>query len=440
MVSTLINRRSMSLRRATSLVAATLFAVVFGQAQAATYDYTAVTKNKSANAQGPVQAGSLMWQCSGGISCRISGPWPVPGLGACRALAKIIGPIASYGHPGQYLSEGQIAQCNKGVVTSKGGSSSNASRAATESLSTRVSEVERANGSKQQTRTPQIVAPVSSLGSIKGATIESATRYAVPPLQDQLGYTRTHQIVISGEFFTRSDEGKLVVVTARPQSGPSSPVLAAVRLWSDDEIILHIDRNLHPWWEAVSARRDPVDVVIVSSQTGNPLSNAAPVGFGSVDADRDGILAIRWGGFDCDDTDARRYPGNPEVADSLGHDEDCDPETFGARDSDGDGAFDALATNIRPDGSISSGTDCDDQNRGIHPGASEVCDGLDNNCDGVVDEHMRMTAYLDEDGDGFGDRQKTVQVCPAEIRPGVVSNYSDCDDSDYDAPLRRRCE
>ncbi len=421
------------------LIAATLVVVMPGLAQAATYDYTATTKNKSANAQGPVQAGGLTWQCSGN-SCRISGPWPVPGVGSCQALAKIIGSIASYGHPKQELSSKQIAQCNKGIVASKSGSASNASRAATESLSTRVGEVERANVSKQQTQTPQIVAPVSSLGSIKGATIESATRYAVPPLQGQPGYTRTHQIVITGEFFTGTDEGKLVVVTARPRSGRSSPVLAAVRSWNNDEIILHIDRNLHPWWEDVSARRDPVDVAIVNSQSGDPLSNAVSVGFGSVDADRDGVLAIRWGGFDCDDNDARRYPGNPEVADSLGHDEDCDAETFGNRDSDGDGAYDALATNIRPDGSISAGTDCDDQNRSIHPGASEVCDGLDNNCDGVVDEHMRMTAYLDEDGDGFGDRQKTVQVCPAEIRPGVVSNYSDCDDSDYDAPLRTRCE
>ncbi len=434
------NRHPMSKAgRCLSLATVVILLGVPVHAQGATYNYTATTKNKSAKAEGSVHAGGLTWQCSGGNSCRISGPWLVPGVGSCHALAKVIGPIASYGHPGQYLSSKQIAQCNKGVVVSKSSSASNASLAATESLSTRVSKVERANTSKQQQQTPQIVAPVGSLGSIKGATIESAIRYLVPNI-DQTGYGRTHQIVITGEFFTGTDEGKSVVVTARPRSGSHSPVLAAVRSWNNNEIVLLIDRNLHPWWEGVSARRDPVDVIIVNSQTGNPLSNAVSVGFGSVDADRDGILAIRWGGSDCDDNDARRYPGNPEVADSLGHDEDCDAETFGNRDSDGDGAYDALATNIRPDGSISAGTDCDDQNRSIHPGASEVCDGLDNNCDGVVDEHMKMTAYLDEDGDGFGDRQKTVQVCPAEIRPGVVSNYSDCDDSDYDAPLRRSCE
>ncbi len=89
------------------------------QAEAATYDYTAITKNKSAKANGQVQAGSLRWHCSGSTTCRISGPWPAPGLGACRALAKIIGPIASYGHPKKYLPSDQIDQCNKGIASYK---------------------------------------------------------------------------------------------------------------------------------------------------------------------------------------------------------------------------------------------------------------------------------------------------------------------------------
>ncbi len=42
-------------------------------------------------------------------------------------------------------------------------------------------------------------------------------------------------------------------------------------------------------------------------------------------------------GQDCDDKDRNRYPGNTEVCDSRGHDEDCDPRTVGSKDLDKDG-------------------------------------------------------------------------------------------------------
>src|SRR5512143_1962870 len=47
------------------------------------------------------------------------------------------------------------------------------------------------------------------------------------------------------------------------------------------------------------------------------------------DADGDGHGAISCGGDDCDDADANRYPGNAEVCDAAGVDDDCDPATLG---------------------------------------------------------------------------------------------------------------
>lgn len=145
------------------------------QAQAASYDYTAITKNKSANALGPVQAGSLTWQCSGGNTCRISGPWPVPGLGACRALAKMIGPIDSYGHPKKYLTSDQIDQCNKGIASDK-------RRAPI------VGEIVAPTAgvsSKPPDASKDTSAPVSSLGRI-AATSERVKETIVTPMAANL--------------------------------------------------------------------------------------------------------------------------------------------------------------------------------------------------------------------------------------------------------------
>ncbi len=75
--------------------------------------------------------------------------------------------------------------------------------------------------------------------------------------------------------------------------------------------------------------------------------------------------------------------------------------------------------------------DCDPNDAEIHPGADEVCDELDNDCDGDVDEDDPMgltTFYEDADGDGFGDTSSTVDACFAPT--GYGEDATDCDDTD----------
>ena len=129
-------------------------------------------------------------------------------------------------------------------------------------------------------------------------------------------------------------------------------------------------------------------------------------------------------GDDCDDTDANAFPGNPEQCDALHHDEDCDPTTHGGTDIDGDG----IESNACCDGTM-CGPDCNDGRRDVHPGAVEVCNGVDDDCDGMMDEGVTITVYLDHDDDGDGAiAAPPLQHCASTA--GYSVYHTDCDDND----------
>ena len=83
-------------------------------------------------------------------------------------------------------------------------------------------------------------------------------------------------------------------------------------------------------------------------------------------------------------------------------------------DADGDG--------------VSVDLDCDDGDASVYPDADEICDGIDNNCDDIIDNDASdaLTFYEDADGDGFGDSEITEDAC--EAPEGFTDNMDDCDD------------
>jgi|GEM_PF-3528423 len=145
-------------------------------------------------------------------------------------------------------------------------------------------------------------------------------------------------------------------------------------------------------------------------------------------------------GGDCDDTNAAVNPGADDVCDGIDNncdgrvdeDEAIDADTWYA-DADNDGyGNDSVSQPSceQPAGYIAGGGDCDDTNAAVNPGADEVCDGIDNNCDGRVDEDEAIDAdtwYADADGDTYGNDASTLRKC--EQPAGYASRGGDCDDT-----------
>lgn len=123
---------------------------------------------------------------------------------------------------------------------------------------------------------------------------------------------------------------------------------------------------------------------------------------------------------DCNDTDANEKPGVTWYI-----------------DADADGyASSSTVSCIRPSHGyllaelLGTENDCIDSNRAINPGATEVCDGIDNNCNGSIDEGLTYTTYyVDADRDGYGDSNDSgISLC-SNPGSGFKSNNLDCDDS-----------
>ena len=78
--------------------------------------------------------------------------------------------------------------------------------------------------------------------------------------------------------------------------------------------------------------------------------------------------------------------------------------------------------------------DCNDSDPLISPNGIEICDTIDNNCDGRIDEDLTIERYRDEDEDGYGDSNAAIQAC--ENDNDFVDNPDDCNDDDPDSTTR----
>jgi hypothetical protein len=125
--------------------------------------------------------------------------------------------------------------------------------------------------------------------------------------------------------------------------------------------------------------------------------------------------------------------GTPDDGEDDGtamHDAGCAPGSLVYVDMDGDGVGAGEAHEGCPsDGLVTASGDCSPENALVFPGADEVCNGIDDNCNEDVDEGVSMTLYADMDGDGHGAQSDPgVTVCAGQPIPGKVASNDDCDD------------
>jgi hypothetical protein len=138
---------------------------------------------------------------------------------------------------------------------------------------------------------------------------------------------------------------------------------------------------------------------------------------------------------DCNDNSSNQNAASTEICN--GEDDDCDGtidngliflDFYSDIDGDGFGAGDVTSScTDLGSGYTNNNTDCDDTNTNTFPGATEICNSIDDNCDGQTDDGTLTVYFIDNDGDTYGNPSVSILACTQPI--GYTPDDTDCNDT-----------
>ena len=347
-----------------------------GKSGTSVYQYTAETA-ATANKQGTVSAGGLNWHCMGS-RCSISGPWPTPAVASCKALATLIGNIRRYGHnQGAQLDASQLAQCNAGL------------------------SVLPAKSTVTQPLAAQALAPASSTLPVGKSPAPGSTVPVSPP-GVPLPYPNADKksaVPANNQHSDRAVSSKDFTALALPV--PPVPGRATAM----------------PGAKSVTPPAAPKGSFANAT---SPATAAPPSGGFAQVPTRPAISNTT-------------QPGNINPALTRQLKFRSDAYTNMKREQERVAAETARMARERY-ANRKRGQDCDDSRADVSPRAVEICDHVDNNCNGVVDEGQTQRRYLDADGDLHGKLENVIDVCSTDVRQTETGAWlsdigNDCDDT-----------
>ena len=245
------------------------------------------------------------------------------------------------------------------------------------------------------------------------------------------------------------DVNLVTSVEARPHVTIETPGEYCVLLWNVDrwldfELAVGSDRNAGVTLtvDGFSVSAEPTamcwgDITTVKDEA-TTCSRSGVEGFYNLsvelsllDADGDGSPS----GLDCDDAHATVAPGRAEICNGV--DDNCNGQTDEGvtggwfLDLDGDGFGGGQVAACTLDQAVDDDSDCQDDDPDIFPGADEHCDGVDENCDGAVDEDAVDAELWFEDHDGDGIGNPELSLAACDWPGfGFTLKSDDCDDAD----------
>ena len=203
------------------------------------------------------------------------------------------------------------------------------------------------------------------------------------------------------------------------------------RVWNGTihyDVVVAIDLDADGYGAGVDCDdSDPLVNPGATDLVGDGIDNNCD-GIDGVDADGDSYASLSSGGGDCDDASALSFPGNPEICDGI--DNDCLGGVDELFDVDGDGVTSCGADGL----SGTNDDDCDDDDATVFPGNPEQCDGIDNDCNGLAD--FDADGEIDVDGDGSpscadcDDNDSENSPLHAELCDGLDNNCNGVPDFD----------